>query len=354
GDCREQSDAARDRDRPPLAGQHASLAAALRGDRRYPWPWTAAGRRAGARPPEQRAGGGAGSRCLPLRAGQRPDVLGARAAQERAALRAAVHHHRRPARPRDRDPRGRHPQRTGLISVLTWPARPRPGAPARVANRPDAGSRAGPRISGENQGSSTHADRICTPRGRRGYSNGRDGTGAGAQAGLKRILDRGKLIVGTRSTTIGFGFKDAQGELVGFDIDLAKAIAKGLLGDEKKIEFEIFPGGAERVPALTSGRVDIVISQFSVFESRAQVIDFSLPYCNSDFSAIVKASSPYLKHKDLNGKVVTTRQGDELKALILGAIPEAKVEMYPNFSDSFTAFRQGRAEAFFNDSAPAR
>jgi polar amino acid transport system substrate-binding protein len=177
---------------------------------------------------------------------------------------------------------------------------------------------------------------------------------SGAQAGVKRILDRGKLIVGTRSTTIGFGFKDAQGELIGFDIDLAKAIAKGLLGDEKKIEFEIFPGGAERVPALTSGRVDIVISQFSVFESRAQVLDFSLPYCNSDFSAIVKAGSPYMKHADLNEKVVTTRQADELKALILGAIPNAKVEMYPNFSDSFTAFRQGRAEAFFNDSAPAR
>jgi ABC-type amino acid transport substrate-binding protein len=175
-----------------------------------------------------------------------------------------------------------------------------------------------------------------------------------AQAGVKRILDRGKLIVGTRSTTIGFGFKDAQGELIGFDIDLAKAIVKGLLGDEKKIEFEIFPGGAERVPALTSGRVDIVVSQFSVFESRAQVLDFSLPYCNSDFSAIVKAGSPYKKHADLNDKVVTTRQGDELKALILGAIPNAKVEMYPNFSDSFTALRQGRAEAFFNDSAPAR
>ena len=177
---------------------------------------------------------------------------------------------------------------------------------------------------------------------------------AAPQSGLKRILDRGNLIVGTRSTTIGFGFKDAKGELVGFDIDLAKAIAKGLLNDEAKIEFEVFPGGAERVPALVSGRVDIVVSQFSVFESRAQVLDFSLPYCNSDFSAIVKANSPYMKHKDLNGKVVTTRQGDELKALIVGAIPEAKVEMYPNFSDSFTAFRQSRAEAFFNDSAPAR
>ncbi len=177
---------------------------------------------------------------------------------------------------------------------------------------------------------------------------------AASQAGIKRILDRGKLVVGARSTTIGFGFKDAKGELVGFDIDLATAIAKGLLGDEKKIEFEVFPGGAERVPALVSGRVDIVISQFSMFESRAQVVDFSLPYCNADFSAIVRANSPYKRNKDLGGKVVTTRQGDELKALILGAIPDAKVEMYPNFSDAFLAFRQGRAEAFFNDSAPAR
>ncbi len=84
------------------------------------------------------------------------------------------------------------------------------------------------------------------------------------------------------------------------------------------------------------------------------MIEFSLPYCNSDFSAIVRADSPYKKNKDLEGKTVTTRQGEELKALILGAIPTAKVDMYPNFSDSFLAFRQRRAEAFFNDSAPAR
>jgi len=177
---------------------------------------------------------------------------------------------------------------------------------------------------------------------------------AAASSGLKAILDRGRLVVGTRSTTIGFGFKDTKGDLVGFDIDLSREIAKGLLKDPNKVQFEVFPGGAERVPALVSGRVDIVISQFSVFESRAQVVEFSLPYCNSDFSAIVKANSPYKKNADLNGKTVTTRQGEELKDLILGAIPNAKVDMYPNFSDAFVAFRQGRAEAFFNDSAPAR
>jgi len=48
---------------------------------------------------------------------------------------------------------------------------------------------------------------------------------------------------------------------------------------------------------------------------------------------------------------VTTRSGAELEKLILGAIPQAKVEMYPNLSDAFLAFRQGRAEAMFNDHA---
>jgi polar amino acid transport system substrate-binding protein len=171
---------------------------------------------------------------------------------------------------------------------------------------------------------------------------------------LKMILDRGNLIVGTRSTTIGFGFKDAKGELVGFDIDLAREMAKGLFNDPAKVQFEVFPGGAERAPALNSGRVDMVISQFSVLESRAQVLDFSLPYCNSELSAIVKTDSPFKKNADFNGKKVATRQAEEIKQMIVSAIPKAQIDMYPGFSDAFLAFRQGRADAFFTDSAPAR
>lgn len=166
---------------------------------------------------------------------------------------------------------------------------------------------------------------------------------------LHKVLKRGHMIVGTRSTTPGFGFKDEKGELVGFDIDLSREIARGLFNDPTKVKFEVLGGGAERIPALTSGRVDTVVTQFSVFIERAQVIEFTIPYCNADFSAIVRANSPYRKNADLNDKVVVTRQGAELEKLILGAIPRAKVQMYPNLSDAFLAFKQGRAEAFFDD-----
>lgn len=168
---------------------------------------------------------------------------------------------------------------------------------------------------------------------------------------LQKVLKRGTVIIGTRSTTPGFAFKDEKGELVGFDIDLAREIAQGLFNDPSKVQFEVLPGGGDRIPALVSGRADAVISQFSVFIERAQVADFTLPYCNADFSAIVKAGSPYKKNADLNGKVVATRQGAELEKLILKSIPKAKIQGYQEISDAFLALRQGRAEAAFNDHA---
>jgi polar amino acid transport system substrate-binding protein len=177
---------------------------------------------------------------------------------------------------------------------------------------------------------------------------------AGAQAPestLQKVLKRGTLIIGTRSTTPGFAFKDEKGELVGFDIDLARELGQGLFNDPSKVQFEVLPGGGDRIPALVSGRVDAVISQFSVFIERAQVVEFTLPYCNADFSAIVKAGSPYKKNADLNGKAVATRQGAELEKLILKSIPKAKIQGYPEISDAFLALRQGRAEAAFNDHA---
>ena len=168
---------------------------------------------------------------------------------------------------------------------------------------------------------------------------------------LQKVLKRGTVIIGTRSTTPGFAFRDEKGDLVGFDIDLGREIAQGLFNDPNKVQFEVVPGGGDRIPALVSGRVDAVISQFSVFVERAQVVEFSLPYCNADFSAIVKASSTYRKNADLNGKAVATRQGAELEKLILKAIPKAKIQGYPEISDAFLALRQGRAEAAFNDHA---
>ncbi|HVY42622.1 MAG TPA: transporter substrate-binding domain-containing protein [Hyphomicrobiaceae bacterium] len=170
---------------------------------------------------------------------------------------------------------------------------------------------------------------------------------------LKKVLERGHLIVGVRSTIQGFGYKNEKGELEGFDIDLSREIARGLFGDPTKVKFEILPSGKDRVPALVSGRVDMVVSLFSVFEERAQVVGFTMPYCNASLSFIVKAESVYKKNSDLNGRLIAARQGAELEKLVRKVAPEATTQEYANESDAFLAFKQGRAEAMFGDDSTA-
>ena len=81
---------------------------------------------------------------------------------------------------------------------------------------------------------------------------------------LDEILARGKVIVGVTSEGPPFGFVDDKGELVGFDIDIARLIAKGLLGDQNKIEF-VKQGSAARWPNVQSGKVDFGIQITTIF-----------------------------------------------------------------------------------------
>src|SRR5688572_25217502 len=81
---------------------------------------------------------------------------------------------------------------------------------------------------------------------------------------LDEIVKRDKLIVATFGTAPPFCFADEKGELVGFDVDIAKLIAKYLLGDEKKIEF-ITVTSEGRWPAVNSGRADFGIASTTVY-----------------------------------------------------------------------------------------
>jgi polar amino acid transport system substrate-binding protein len=166
---------------------------------------------------------------------------------------------------------------------------------------------------------------------------------------LQQVLKRGELIVGTRSTNLPFCYKDEKGELTGFDIDLARELAFGLFNDRSKVKFTVFSSGGDRIPALQGRRVDCVISQFTVLEKRAQMIEFSVPYIKSGLAVLVKNDSAYTKNSDLNGKTIATRNDPTIKEIVLRAIPSAKVELYPETADALMAFRQGRSEGFVID-----
>ncbi len=89
-------------------------------------------------------------------------------------------------------------------------------------------------------------------------------------ADIKAIKDRGVLKAGVKVDVPKFGYKDPQsGKVEGFEIDLTKAIAKKILGDETKIDVQGVTAKT-RGPLLDNGEVDMVIATFTITEERKQ------------------------------------------------------------------------------------
>src|SRR5262249_41528795 len=107
------------------------------------------------------------------------------------------------------------------------------------------------------------------------------------QSLLETVLGRGKLVVATWSTAPPLCFTDDKGQLVGFDIDIARMISKGLLNDESKVEFIVVTSEG-RWPAVLSGRADFGIADTTVYPDRAIRVAFTRPYMDSGISVLVR------------------------------------------------------------------
>ena len=94
---------------------------------------------------------------------------------------------------------------------------------------------------------------------------------------LRTVIDRGHLIVGTGSTNAPWHFENDAGELVGMDITMGRILAKGLFDDPAKVEF-VKQDAAQRIPNVTTGKVDITIQFMTMSAQRSQLVNFSRPY----------------------------------------------------------------------------
>lgn len=126
-------------------------------------------------------------------------------------------------------------------------------------------------------------------------NNGNNAGGSNAAAGeggLAAIKERGKLQVGVKFDTKLFGLKDpSSGQVEGFDIDISKAIAKHILGDENAIELKEVTSKT-RIPMLNNGEIDMVVATMTITEERKKEVDFSDVYFQAGQSLLVKKGSP--------------------------------------------------------------
>src|SRR6056297_1980275 len=115
---------------------------------------------------------------------------------------------------------------------------------------------------------------------------------------LDEVLKRGKLIVGTGSTNAPWHFMDKDTKLSGFDIDVAKIIAKALFDDPEKVEF-VNQSGDSRIPNLTTNKVDITCQFMTVTGGRAQQVEFTIPYYREGVGLLLKAGGKYKSYAEL-------------------------------------------------------
>lgn len=159
-------------------------------------------------------------------------------------------------------------------------------------------------------------------------------------------LEEGKLLVGSDTTYPPFESIGEDGEAEGFDIDIAREIAKrlGLELEVKSVKWEGI------IPGLKTGEYDVVMSAMTITEERLAEIDFSDPYIDSNQSIAVKEGDTSIKSEaDLVGKVVgvqvdTTGQftAEEIEGI-------KEIKMYDTIILAFQDLELGRVDAIMND-----
>jgi len=172
-------------------------------------------------------------------------------------------------------------------------------------------------------------------------------------AQLKAIQDRGVLRVGTKVDVPSFGYQNPDtGVVEGLEVDIAKALAKKLLGDENLIETQGVTAQT-RGPLLDNNEVDVIIATFTITEERKLSYNFTQPYYTDSIGFLVKKDLGAKEIKDLDGKTIgvaqsaTTKAALEEKAKELGiTLKFAEFASYPEIN---AALASGRVDAFSVD-----
>jgi polar amino acid transport system substrate-binding protein len=165
------------------------------------------------------------------------------------------------------------------------------------------------------------------------------------------IRQRGRLIVGLDQSTNLFSFRDpVSGQLQGFDVDIAREIARDLVGDPSKVEFRLLTS-PERITALENQTVDIVVNAMTITCARAEQIAFSTVYFEASQRLLVPKDSDVQGPADLAGKRVCAQVDTTSLATVSRVAPAATLLAVQNWDDCLVALQQGQADAASTDNS---
>lgn len=166
---------------------------------------------------------------------------------------------------------------------------------------------------------------------------------------LDVIRARGRLVAGVDQNTYLMGFRNpSSGELEGFDVDMAREVARAIFGDPGAIQFRVLTS-EQRIPALERGEVDIVVRTMTVTCDRWQKVDFSTVYYQAGQRVLVPVHSDATGIESLGGRRVCATKGSSSLANVAAAASGPIPVSVPNWTDCLVMLQQGQVDAISTD-----
>lgn len=171
---------------------------------------------------------------------------------------------------------------------------------------------------------------------------------AAPKASFRSIADikqSGKLIIGVFSDKAPFGYIDKDGNYQGYDVYFAERLAKDLGVKAEYISLE----PANRVEYAKTGKVDIVLANFTVTKERAEQVDFALPYMKVALGVVSPAKDNITSIDQLKDKLLIVAKGTTAETYFAKHHPEVKLLKFDQYTETFNALLDGRGAAFSTD-----
>lgn len=162
---------------------------------------------------------------------------------------------------------------------------------------------------------------------------------------LDEIKESGTINIGVFSDKAPFGYVDENGDYQGYDVYFAERLAEDL-GVE--VEYTSLDP-ASRVEYAATGKVDIVLANFTVTPERAEQVDFALPYMKVALGVVSPESAPINDVEELNGKTLIIVKGTTAETFFTENYPDVKLQKYDAYADAYNALLDGRGDAFSTD-----
>lgn len=181
-------------------------------------------------------------------------------------------------------------------------------------------------------------------------ANASAASAAASDDALAKIKERGVIRIGVFGDKPPFGYVDTNGQSQGFDIEIAKYLSTDLFGSPDKVEF-VLTEAANRVEYVKSGKVDLILANFTQTPERAEVVDFASPYMNVALGVVSPAGAPVTDVSQLEGKTLLVNKGTTADAYFSKNHPNITLLKFDQNTETFDALKDGRGVALAHDNA---